>query len=133
MFVHKRFCRSKVSWQSCYILTSDLFLQPEDGFAYFFTGGHHLQAVVEIKQGFLQFPASLVRFRPGDVTFTAGGLGSQSRGGVVDGLVVVTQPPLTAAEVEQEVDVNLREALSQPLLLLLRDPLQCVPIPVRGV
>ena len=130
MFVHKRFCRSKVSWQSRYILTSDLFLQPEDGFAYFFTGGQHLQAVVEIKESFLQFPGCLVGFSPGDETLSTGGLGRQGRRGVVGGLVVMTQPPLTAAQVEQEADVDLGEGLSQPLLLLQGDPLQCVPIPV---
>ena len=86
--------------------------------------------MVEIKESFLQFPGCLVGFGPGDETLCTGRLGCQGGGGVVGGLVVMTQPPLTAAQVEQEVDVDLGEGLSQPLLLLQGDPLQGVPIPV---
>ena len=133
MFVEKRFCRSKVSWQSRKILTSYFLLKPHYSFTYLFTCRRELQAMVKVLQSFLHFSSSLVGLSPGYEAFHTAGLGGQGRGGVVGGLVVVTQPPLTPAEVEQEVDVDLREVLVEALLLLQRDPLQGVAVPVGRV
>ena len=130
MFVEKRFCRSKVSWQSRKILTSYFLLKPHYRFTYFFTCRRELQAVVKVLQSFLHFSCSLVGLSPGYEALHTARLGGQGRGGVVGGLVVVAQPPLAPTQVEQQVDVDLGEGLIEALLLLQRDPFKGVPISV---
>ena len=115
------------------ILNADLLSQFPDRFPDLLASRTELQSVIEVRERVLGLPRTLMSLSARHEPLHAHWMLSE-RAGCCDGsLMVVTSSPLTSAEVEQEMQLELGELHAQLLVLVMRKALERVAISVRGV
>ena len=115
------------------ILNADLLSQFPDRFPDLLAARTELQRVIEVKERVFSLPRALMSLGARHEPLHARWMHSECAGGCDGSLMVVTTSPLTSAEVEQEMQLELGELRAQLLVLVMRKALERVAISVRGV